>query len=56
MMEAKLNLLKLKEGITSKMIDPNDIEKKYKIPIDKREKIREFSVQWENYLDPLKKI
>ena len=42
-------------GITSKMIDPNDIEKKYKIPIDKRQKIREFSVQWENYLDPLRK-
>ena len=42
-------------GITSKMIDPNDTEKKYKIPIDKREKIREFSVQWDNYLDPLRK-
>jgi len=42
-------------GITSKMVDPNDAEKKYKIPIDKREKIREFSVQWDNYLDPLRK-
>ena len=42
-------------GITSKMVDPKDNEKKYKIPIDKREKIREFSVQWENYLDPLRK-
>jgi len=42
-------------GITSKMVDPNDTEKKYKIPIDKREKIREFSVQWDNYLDPLRK-
>ena len=42
-------------GITSKMIDPKDTEKKYKIPIDKREKIREFSVQWDNYLDPLRK-
>ncbi len=42
-------------GITSKMVDPNDTEKKYKIPIDKREKIREFSVQWNNYLDPLRK-
>ena len=42
-------------GIISKMVDPNDTEKKYKIPIDKREKIREFSVQWDNYLDPLRK-
>jgi len=42
-------------GITSKMVDPKDTEKKYKIPIDKREKIREFSVQWNNYLDPLRK-
>jgi len=42
-------------GITSKMVDPKDKEKKYKIPIDKREKIREFSVQWDNYLDPLRK-
>ena len=42
-------------GITSKMVDPKDTEKTYKIPIDKREKIREFSVQWENYLDPLRK-
>jgi len=42
-------------GITSKMVDPNDTEKKYKIPIDKREKIREFSIQWNNYLDPLRK-
>ena len=42
-------------GITSKMVDPKDTEKTYKIPIDKREKIREFSVQWDNYLDPLKK-
>ena len=42
-------------GITSKMVDPQDAEKKYKIPIDKREKIREFSVQWDNYLDPLRK-
>ena len=42
-------------GIISKMVDPNDTEKKYKIPIDKREKIREFSVQWNNYLDPLRK-
>jgi alpha-1,4-digalacturonate transport system permease protein len=42
-------------GITSKMVDPKDTEKKYKIPIDKREKIREFSVQWDNYLDPLRK-
>ena len=42
-------------GIISKMVDPNDTEKKYKIPIDKREKIREFSIQWNNYLDPLRK-
>ena len=42
-------------GITSKMVDPKDTEKIYKIPIDKREKIREFSVQWDNYLDPLRK-
>ena len=42
-------------GITSKMVDPKDTEKTYKIPIDKREKIREFSVQWGNYLDPLRK-
>jgi len=42
-------------GITSKMVDPKDSEKKFKIPIDKREKIREFSVQWDNYLDPLRK-
>ena len=42
-------------GITSKMVDPKDTEKTYKIPIDKREKIREFSVQWDNYLDPLRK-
>ena len=41
-------------GITSKMVDPKDTEKTYKIPIDKREKIREFSVQWNNYLDPLR--
>ncbi|MBL6674819.1 MAG: carbohydrate ABC transporter permease [Alphaproteobacteria bacterium] len=41
-------------GITSKMVDPKDTEKTYKIPIDKREKIREFSVQWDNYLDPLR--
>ena len=42
-------------GIISKMVDPNDTENKYKIPIDKREKIREFSIQWNNYLDPLRK-
>ena len=42
-------------GITSKMVDPKDTEKKYKIPIDKRKKLREFSVQWDNYLDPLRK-
>ena len=42
-------------GITSKMVDPQNTEKTYKIPIDKREKIREFSVQWDNYLDPLRK-
>ena len=42
-------------GITSKMVDPKDTEKTFKIPIDKREKIREFSVQWDNYLDPLRK-
>ena len=42
-------------GITSKMVYPKDTEKTYKIPIDKREKIREFSVQWDNYLDPLRK-
>ena len=42
-------------GITSKMVDPKDTEKTYKITIDKREKIREFSVQWNNYLDPLRK-
>ena len=42
-------------GITSKMVDPKDTEKTFKIPIDKREKIREFSVQWENYLDTLRK-
>ena len=42
-------------GITSKMVDPKDTEQTYKIPIDKREKIREFSVQWDNYLDPLRK-
>ena len=42
-------------GITSKMVDPKDTEQTYKIPIDKREKIRKFSVQWDNYLDPLRK-
>jgi alpha-1,4-digalacturonate transport system permease protein len=42
-------------GITSKMLDPKNPETKYKIPIDRREKIREFNVQWRNYVDPLQK-
>ena len=53
---SKTELAEIKRvGITSKMVDPKDTEKTYKIPIDKREKIREFSVQWDNYLDPLRK-
>ena len=42
-------------GIISKMLDPIDPEQKYKIPIDKREKIRNFNVEWRNYIDPFKK-
>ena len=37
------------------MLDPKNPETKYKIPIDRREKIREFNVQWRNYVDPLQK-
>ncbi len=43
-------------GIVSQMVDPNDPDAKYKVPIDKREPIREFRMAWENYFDPLERF
>ena len=43
-------------GIISKMLDPKNPEIKYKVPIDKREKIREFDLAWTNYSNPLKRL
>jgi len=40
-------------GIVSQMVDPADPNQSYKIPIDRREPIREFRVAVENYVDPL---
>ena len=42
-------------GINAKMVDPLNPGETVKVPIDKREKIREFKIQWENYVDPLRK-
>ena len=37
------------------MVDPLNPGETVKVPIDKREKIREFKIQWQNYVDPLRK-
>ena len=42
-------------GINAKMVDPLNPGETVKVPIDKREKIREFKIQWQNYVDPLRK-
>ena len=43
-------------GIISQMVDPNSPKTKYKIPIENRERIREFKMAWENYTEPLERF
>jgi len=43
-------------GIVSQMVDPENPERTYKVPIDRREPIREFRMAWENYTDPLERF
>ena len=43
-------------GIISQMVDPNSPKIKYKIPIENRERIREFKMAWENYTEPLERF
>ena len=43
-------------GIIAQMVDPNDPGDTIKVPIDRREALREFRVAWENYTAPLKRF
>ena len=43
-------------GIISQMVDPNSPKTKYKIPIENRERIREFKMAWGNYTEPLERF
>ena len=43
-------------GIISQMIDPQNPDQKFKVPIDKRTEVREFRMAWENYRDPLERF
>ncbi len=43
-------------GIVAQMIDPADPENVMRLPIADREPIREFSLAWKNYIDPLQKF
>jgi alpha-1,4-digalacturonate transport system permease protein len=43
-------------GIVSQMVDPVNPTMKIKVPIDKRTKVREFRMAWENYRDPLERF
>ncbi|MCV6585251.1 MAG: carbohydrate ABC transporter permease [Marinibacterium sp.] len=43
-------------GIVSQMVDPENPDQTYKVPIDQREEIREFRLALENYSDPLERF
>ena len=43
-------------GIISQMVDPQNPDEKFKVPIDQRTKVREFRMAWENYRDPLERF
>ncbi len=43
-------------GIVSSMVDPDDPEQTFSIPIAQNEPIREFRMAWENYTDPLERF
>lgn len=43
-------------GIVSQMVDPQNPDEKFKVPIDQRTKVREFRMAWENYRDPLERF
>ncbi len=43
-------------GIVAQMVDPVDPETRIKVPIDRREAVREFRIAWENYVAPLQRF
>ena len=43
-------------GIISQMVDPDNPDEKFKVPIDQRSEVREFRMAWENYHDPLERF
>lgn len=43
-------------GIVAQMVDPQNPSKKYRVPIEQREPIREFRLASENYTDPLERF
>ena len=43
-------------GIVSQMVDPENPDETYKVPISSREPVREFRLAWENYKDPLERF
>ncbi|MDE2912887.1 MAG: carbohydrate ABC transporter permease [Paracoccaceae bacterium] len=43
-------------GIIAQMVDPDDPDARIKVPIDRREAVREFRVAWENYTAPLQRF
>ena len=43
-------------GIVSQMVDPENPDETYKVPIGSREPVREFRLAWENYKDPLERF
>ena len=43
-------------GIVAQMVDPADPETRIKVPIERREAVREFRIAWENYVAPLQRF
>jgi len=43
-------------GIQAQMIDPTDPSQQFRVPIDKRTPVREFSLATENYTEPLERF
>lgn len=43
-------------GIVSQMVDPENPAETFKVPIDQRNKVREFRLATENYINPLERF
>jgi len=43
-------------GIIAQMVDPEAPETSIRVPIDRREAVREFRIAWDNYTSPLERF